>query len=506
MAVAAETWTGSEKGVDVVLARAASGDDDAVAYLYRRYVPALVHYAQRRGATDAEGVADLAFLDTINALPSMRSWTEPVFRAYSYQATRSRISGDYRRNTVDTVMLDDELDLAAPGSVEETVVAQRGFDDLLDGLSPGQRDVIVHRFLGGFSVAETAARLGRSPGAVKQLQFQGLTRLRASLLVAMVLLLIAGGVALSQTTESVVTDMPTGVDDGSDGDGTDVQENGLDITDPDRADRRPFAVELFSDEEGPQVAVTTTILASEEPITTTADVSSSSTSSVVEAATDEPAAARVADAASGQLQVDNGSSNDEVSLNVRSGTRPPNEDDEQQTTPTTVEEATTTVAPSTTTKASTTTTAAETVATVGQRRFPSLMLLRNERLERCAAVASDGVDVVNRNCQHDMAQKFEIIERQGGAFWIVSAANGKCMERGHSDDRHSTINVYLAPCNDGDRQEWRVDLGPDGAWNIKSMTTGFCMDPDGPDSAETDNVGVRICDGTSSQNWRFVEV
>jgi len=47
----------------------------------------------------------------------------------------------------------------------------------LDKLPVEQRDCLVMRFLQGMSIAETAAVLGRSDGAVKQLQLRGVRNL-----------------------------------------------------------------------------------------------------------------------------------------------------------------------------------------------------------------------------------------------------------------------------------------------------------------------------------------
>ncbi len=494
MAVAAETWTGSEEGVDVILARAASGDDDAVAYLYRRYVPALVHYAQRRGAVDSEGAADLAFLDAVNALPAMRSWSESVFRAYAYRATRSRVSGDHRRNTVDTVMLDDELDIAAPGSIEDAIISQRGFDELLDGLSPGQRDVIVHRFLGGFSVAETAARLGRTPGAVKQLQFQGLTRLRATFLVAVVLILVAGGVVLMQTSESIVTDLPTGVDDGPDSGVPDVENLERQTEDEEQSVRKPFAVELVGVEGERQDALspTTTISpALKGPQTT--DLSPEPSDPPVttdEAAAGESGATRVADAATGDLQVGSVSADAVVDFKA-------SETDGQSDKPVVKKPAPT----SSTTSTPLTSTTSTTIGTGQSRTFPAPVLLFNERLERCAAIGGDGVDLVNQACRVVPSQIFDIIDLGRGAFRIVSVTDGSCAERGGDEHTSEQYNVYLAPCDGSSGQRWRIDLAQEGTYHIKSTSTGYCLDPDGPNSEITENLAVRVCDETSSQRW-----
>jgi RNA polymerase sigma-70 factor (ECF subfamily) len=52
---------------------------------------------------------------------------------------------------------------------------------LVDSLPADQRQVIVDRFVEQRSIREIAETLGRSEGAVKQLQFRALTTLRAQL-------------------------------------------------------------------------------------------------------------------------------------------------------------------------------------------------------------------------------------------------------------------------------------------------------------------------------------
>ncbi len=48
---------------------------------------------------------------------------------------------------------------------------------MLRGLSDEQRDCLILRFLQGLSIAETAEVLGRSEGAVKQLQLRAVRNL-----------------------------------------------------------------------------------------------------------------------------------------------------------------------------------------------------------------------------------------------------------------------------------------------------------------------------------------
>ena len=66
----------------------------------------------------------------------------------------------------------------------DLVLASLTHEALLDALRElpaEQRDCLVMRFLQGLSIAETAEVLGRSAGAVKQLQLRGVRNLAKAL-------------------------------------------------------------------------------------------------------------------------------------------------------------------------------------------------------------------------------------------------------------------------------------------------------------------------------------
>jgi RNA polymerase sigma-70 factor, ECF subfamily len=72
----------------------------------------------------------------------------------------------------------EESDLAgASAEIEPNVM----LGQLVESLSPDQRLVIMHRFIEQKSIAEIAQELGRSDGAVKQLQLRALEKLREQL-------------------------------------------------------------------------------------------------------------------------------------------------------------------------------------------------------------------------------------------------------------------------------------------------------------------------------------
>ena len=60
-------------------------------------------------------------------------------------------------------------------------IAQYGMLELIDRLSPEQRQVLTLKFYFGFGNAESAAILGKTEGAVKSLQHRALAALERQL-------------------------------------------------------------------------------------------------------------------------------------------------------------------------------------------------------------------------------------------------------------------------------------------------------------------------------------
>lgn len=72
----------------------------------------------------------------------------------------------------------------AASSAEDHALANLGTERvrrLLEELTPDQRDVLTLRVLADLSVEQTAATLGKPPGAIKALQHRALAALRKQL-------------------------------------------------------------------------------------------------------------------------------------------------------------------------------------------------------------------------------------------------------------------------------------------------------------------------------------
>ncbi len=199
--------TTTERSTADLYEACARADGSAIDEFIRRYQPELAGYARRHGAEDPEGMADLATFDTVRRLAGMRSMEEPAVRAYLYRALKGRLI-DERRVSVPQVSIDGlGVELTTDGP-ESPVLDQLEFSEMLELLTPAEREVVSHRFVGGYTSVETAARVGRSPDAVRRLQSNAIARLRLALAVAAFLVAVGAGYWLVSSNPAVRTTEP----------------------------------------------------------------------------------------------------------------------------------------------------------------------------------------------------------------------------------------------------------------------------------------------------------
>jgi RNA polymerase sigma-70 factor (ECF subfamily) len=167
---------------------ACRGDHSAVEALYRIHFDAVYRYVLLRlgSPTAAEDVTSQVFLGMIRGLGRYRDEGKP-FVAWLYgmarkqvaffQRTQSRVPG-----AVDLGVVEDMVEQTAGPHVtaaeRETRVA---IAKALTKVPEGQREVILLRYILSMSVADTAEIVGRTEGAVKQLQLRGLATLKTLL-------------------------------------------------------------------------------------------------------------------------------------------------------------------------------------------------------------------------------------------------------------------------------------------------------------------------------------
>lgn len=160
-------------------------DRDAVAHLFDRYYDPVYRYAFARlgNVTDAEDAASETFTAMVRALPRFR-WRGVPFEAWLFRIAMSKVVDVARHRTRVRAGGDglDESIVADAGLEPERVVAfreiRRELVAAVERLPRDQRDVVMLRFFVGRSIRETAEALGRTEGAIKQLQFRALSSLR----------------------------------------------------------------------------------------------------------------------------------------------------------------------------------------------------------------------------------------------------------------------------------------------------------------------------------------
>jgi len=171
----------------LLVRRAQGGDSQAFAQLYDRYVDDVYRYALARCGSRhlAEDITAETFLRALKRIGSFR-WQGRDFGAWLVTITQHLVvdyfRSGWRRFEIPSagVLGVTGADLAPEGRPEATVLGHLANIQLLSAvkqLNPEQQECIVLRFLQGFTVAETAAAMGKKPGAIKALQYRAVRRL-----------------------------------------------------------------------------------------------------------------------------------------------------------------------------------------------------------------------------------------------------------------------------------------------------------------------------------------
>jgi len=161
---------------------AKSGNRDAVGTVYRVLAPKVLGYLRARGAEDPEGLTNEVFLAVIPRLTALEGGAAGL-RTLVFSVAHARYVDEIRRRARRPVQTayEQEYDERITPSAEATAIEQNGSAQvfgLLRLLGEEQRSVIGLRILGDLSLEQTAQVLGKTTGAIKQLQRRGLENLR----------------------------------------------------------------------------------------------------------------------------------------------------------------------------------------------------------------------------------------------------------------------------------------------------------------------------------------
>jgi len=150
---------------------------------YRQLSPRVLGYLRLHGVDDPEAVTQDVFLALYTRLPAVIGGEDGV-RTLTFSIAHARIV-DHHRARVRlpvTVPFEPDADPRRVPSAEDTHAAMVGDQNtlaLLRRLGDDQREALTLRVVAELSLDETAQVMGRSTGAVKQLQRRALEALRS---------------------------------------------------------------------------------------------------------------------------------------------------------------------------------------------------------------------------------------------------------------------------------------------------------------------------------------
>jgi RNA polymerase sigma-70 factor (ECF subfamily) len=175
---------------EILLAKIASGEEEALAHVFRRYARTVVSVGRTvlRNSAEAEDLVQEVFLYVHRKIRlfdptkgSARSWIFQV--AYTQAFIRRRqlqSQGFYSSATTGTIA--EASDLNAQGTRYDFTVegcfGRNGWKKLWDSLTESQRETLRLHFYEGCTFTEIAERLGQSYVNIRHHYYRGLEKLR----------------------------------------------------------------------------------------------------------------------------------------------------------------------------------------------------------------------------------------------------------------------------------------------------------------------------------------
>lgn len=170
---------------DDVVAAAGRGDSAAFRVVYESLAPVVLGYLRAKGVTDPEAVTSEVFIAVLPKLDRVTGGASGL-RKLVFSVAHARLVDDYRERArrPQAVEYAPDTDRRTVVSAEETAQAELASArviELLAILPLDQREVLSLRVIADLSVEQVAEIMGRSAGAVKQLQRRGLVAIRQAL-------------------------------------------------------------------------------------------------------------------------------------------------------------------------------------------------------------------------------------------------------------------------------------------------------------------------------------
>jgi RNA polymerase sigma-70 factor (ECF subfamily) len=173
--------------VAALVTLAQGGDADAFGLLYERYVDLVYRYIYVRVGSShlAEDLTSETFIRALRRIDSF-SWQGKDIAAWFVTIARNLVtdnvkSARFRMEVSTADMLDADRQVDGPENEVLTQLRDSRLFEAVKTLKPEQAECVVLRFMQGLSLAETALVIGKSQGAVKQLQLRAMRALHGAL-------------------------------------------------------------------------------------------------------------------------------------------------------------------------------------------------------------------------------------------------------------------------------------------------------------------------------------
>lgn len=183
LATSSEESAADRERLIALVELARTGDKEAFGLLYDHYHTSVYRflYYRTRSAPLAEDLASETFFRALRNMNNFR-WQGKDFGAWLMTIARNLTTDHFKagrtrlEHAVDDMSAHDDTTEGPEGAVLASLTSEVLLT-ALKSLPTEQQECIVMRFLQGMTIAETATVLGRSEGAVKQLQLRGVRNL-----------------------------------------------------------------------------------------------------------------------------------------------------------------------------------------------------------------------------------------------------------------------------------------------------------------------------------------
>jgi len=174
---------------DKLLAAARRGKKQAIAEIYDHYFPPIYNFIRLR-VEDRNMAEDLASEVFVKFIAAVQRQTAPrdSLRGWLFRVARNLLHDHYgSAHQISTDSLEEWIPVAYESDPEieliRTVNVERA-QSALRMLAAEQQEVLILRFEHELNLQETADIMGKSVGAIKQLQFRAISTLRQILMQA----------------------------------------------------------------------------------------------------------------------------------------------------------------------------------------------------------------------------------------------------------------------------------------------------------------------------------